>query len=135
MNPKSTEEMFRALEMAGCDLRDLRASLELEYGRVVSGLVPHNPAQVPLLQLLEPEADQVTVFDVEAGLGKVCTRGHLANVGAGEIELAFQGLAGDQWSGGYVLPAGAALDTSSFAYRKVRMLSAGGAGRVQLLAQ
>lgn len=118
-----------------CDVIDLKRALELEHGHAGPELIPHNPSQVPVFEYRPLTTGVTETVDAEAALGKFCTRGHVANIGDAELEIAFQGVAGDQWSAVYRLPAGAVLDTSSFAYRKVRLVAVDMDGRAQIMAQ
>lgn len=135
ISPAAGQQVAQTVHAAACYVRDLTRALELEHGHTTGDLTPHNPAQVPAFPYAALSADVAQVLDVEAALGKACTRGHVANIGEAELEVSFQGVAGEQWSDVYRLPAGAALDTSSFAYRKVRLVAVGDDGRAQLLAQ
>lgn len=135
ISPAAGQQLAQSVHAAACYVRDLTRALELEHGHTTGELTPHNPAQVPAFLFRDLEADTAQTVDVEGALGKFCTRGHVANVGDTELLVAFQGVAGDQWSDEYHLPAGAALDTSSFAYRKARVTAVDIAGRAQIMAQ
>jgi len=125
-------------EALACTLEDLGRIMASEFGQPIrDGTAPaHSPARLPLMQLVELDASQRTLIDLEGSLGKPATRGHIANLGETELELRFVGLRGEEYSGVYVLPASAVLDFSSWVSRRVEIAApAAGAGRAQLLAQ
>lgn len=136
VTPQTASSIVQTVQQVGCEIEALARSTELEHGRPGPELVPHNPSQAPLFVYVEIKAgDPPVTVDVEAGLGKYATRGHVANIGDGELVLQFQAPAGDNWTNDYHLPAGAVLDTSSWATRKVRIRAVDMDGRAQIMAQ
>lgn len=86
-------------------LAAVQRMLEYEYGSPVRDLPAHDPRNLPLVA-------QITSgkVDVQAGLGKVATRGHVANIGDNPADLYFY--TRGKRVGPYKLLSGATLDLS-----------------------
>ena len=111
----------------------------LEYGQTSCELVPHDPADAPWTQYAEipTGVENAVEIDVEAQIGRTATRGHISNVGDGTVILDWVPHTSDSLTGRYRLPPGAALDTSSWGVRRLRIEAptAEGPGAVQILMQ
>ncbi|GIW36284.1 MAG: hypothetical protein KatS3mg073_0429 [Meiothermus sp.] len=95
-------------------LAAMQRMLEYEFGSPVRDLPAHDPRNLPLIA-------QITagLVDVQAGLGKPATRGHIANVGDNPADLYFH--ARGKRVGPYKLLSGATLDLS-FALEQLEVI-------------
>ncbi|MCL6527654.1 MAG: hypothetical protein K6T57_12330 [Thermaceae bacterium] len=124
-------ELRSAADQMRCivdEIRALRRTLEYEYGQPVRDIPAHDPRKLPLIAQLG--AGQL---DLQAGLGKPATRGHILNLGSAKANLYFE--RGPDRVGPYTLLAGAVLDLS-FVVERLEVTEAGdGPVGVQVFAQ
>jgi len=86
-------------------LAAIQRMLEYEFGQPVRDVPAHDPRNLPFV--VQIAAGRV---DLQAGLGKLATRGHIANIGDNPAHLFFE--TRGKRVGPYTLIAGAALDLS-----------------------
>ncbi|WP_337871167.1 hypothetical protein [Meiothermus sp.] len=86
-------------------LAAVQRMLEYEFGSPVRDLPAHDPRNLPFI--VQVPSGRV---ELAAGLGKLATRGHIANIGDNPAHLFFENQG--KRVGPYTLVAGAALDIS-----------------------
>ena len=86
-------------------LAAIQRLLEYEFGQPVRDVPAHDPRNLPFV--VQITAGRV---DLQAGLGKLATRGHIANIGDNLAHLFFE--TRGKRVGPYTLVPGAALDLS-----------------------
>ena len=109
-------------------LAAIQRLLEYEFGQPVRDVPAHDPRNLPFV--VQIAAGRV---DLQAGLGKPATRGHIVNIGEARAAIWFE--TGAQRVGPYYLLPAAALDLS-WALEILEVREAGeGPVKVQLLMQ
>lgn len=86
-------------------LAAIQRMLEYEFGSPVRDLLAHDPRNLPFI--VQVPGGRV---EVAAGLGKLATRGHVANIGDNPAHLYFENRG--KRVGPYTLLVGAGLDFS-----------------------